>query len=399
MRKKNIRKPKIRFALLTYDLIVMILTGFFVLYVASGGRETGSRTIIINAVVFALITFTSRFIFRIYNLVWRYGGIQSYVKLMMADLMAFFIYFIFTRVTRISSMLQVRMLAFVLADLLGALGIRMIYRYAYKYCNNVTLTGRFLSFLLRAFGKVDVKSLDRVRTIKVAILGAGSTGVALVNEIRSNKESIYDPVCFIDVSKEKTGREILGLRVFPEDDNIKSRLSDNGVQQVIFTISNLDHERRKELYERYRSMGFQVMTYDTPQFESADGKPQLREFSVEELLFRHQQIVVDEKTKDYYKDKVILITGGGGSIGSELCRQLADMDPKQLVILDVYENGAYDIQQELRIKYRGHLNLSVEICSITDKAALRRVFDQYRPQIVINAAAHKHVPLMEHNCI
>ena len=96
---------------------------------------------------------------------------------------------------------------------------------------------------------------------------------------------------------------------------------------------------------------------------------------------------------------MILITGGGGSIGSELCRQLAKMGPKQIIILDIYENGAYDVQQELKIAYGDKLNLQIEICSITHRKALERVFETYRPQIVINAAAHKHVPLMESNCV
>ena len=109
--------------------------------------------------------------------------------------------------------------------------------------------------------------------------------------------------------------------------------------------------------------------------------------------------MADERTNDYYKDKVILITGGGGSIGSELCRQLAKMSPKKIVILDIYENGAYDVQQELKIAYGSALNLQIEICSITHKKALEKVFEKHHPQIIINAAAHKHVPLMEHNCV
>ena len=105
----------------------------------------------------------------------------------------------------------------------------------------------------------------------------------------------------------------------------------------------------------------------------------------------------DEKTEAYYKGKTVLITGGGGSIGSELCRQIARMAPKQLVILDIYENGAYDIQQELRIAYDGQLNINVEITSVDDEEGMDQVFCKYRPDIVIHAAAHKHVPLMENN--
>lgn len=117
------------------------------------------------------------------------------------------------------------------------------------------------------------------------------------------------------------------------------------------------------------------------------------------MLFRKPLAVADERTNDYYKNKVVLITGGGGSIGSELCRQLAKMSPKKIVILDIYENGAYDVQQKLKIAYGSALNLQIEICSITHKKALGKVFEKHHPQIVINAAAHKHVPLMEHNCV
>ena len=163
--------------------------------------------------------------------------------------------------------------------------------------------------------------------------------------------------------------------------------------------SIFSEEKRKELYDYYKNAGYKVKIYDYPTLHAAGGKRYLREFDIEELLFRKPLVVADEQTNAYYKDKVVLITGGGGSIGSELCRQMAKMRPKQLVILDIYENGAYDVQQELKIAYKGKLKLQVEIASITNRKAMARIFEQYHPQIVINAAAHKHVPLMEHNCI
>ena len=139
--------------------------------------------------------------------------------------------------------------------------------------------------------------------------------------------------------------------------------------------------------------------YDFPTIrQEGSGKRHLREFDIEELLFRKPIMVINGETNRFYENKTVLITGGGGSIGSELCRQCAKMNPKQIVVLDIYENGAYDIQQELRIVYGEKLNLAVEIVSVCNFAGLERVFSTYRPDVVICAAAHKHVPLMEHNC-
>jgi len=398
-KEKKKSTHKIRWMLIPYDMFVLAVSSVLVLAMASGGKAMGTALILRHTLLFAASSFFFRFIFRIYSLVWRYGGIQSYMRLMISDFVSFGVYFLLARLLNLSGMLQVRMLAFVLTYLILSMGMRMTYRYAYKYGNNDTFLGRILVFLLRVFGHIDSKHFDVNRKIRIAILGAGRVGVALAGEFLGNKDSLYEPVCFIDISKNKVGREILGIRVYVEDETIQSRLTDIGVQQIVFTVTGQNHAKKVELYDRYRSMGFKVMNYESPQLEDAESKPQLREFSVEELLFRKQQFVVDEKTITYYKNKVILITGGGGSIGSELCRQIASMSPKQLIVLDIYENGAYDIQQELRIKYTNKLDLRVEICSITDKKALDSIFGQYQPQIVINAAAHKHVPLMEHNCI
>ncbi len=123
-----------------------------------------------------------------------------------------------------------------------------------------------------------------------------------------------------------------------------------------------------------------------------------RNAEIDDLLFRKPVALNDGQLRGYYENKVILITGGGGSIGSELCRQLAKFSPKTIVILDIYENGAYDVQQELRLSYRNVLDVRVEIASITNRRAMEKIFSFYHPQIVIHAAAHKHVPLMEHNC-
>lgn len=184
-----------------------------------------------------------------------------------------------------------------------------------------------------------------------------------------------------------------------EDEATLEELKKHHIQEVVFAVPNMDRGRKLELYDYYQQAGFRIKVFDYPSMDIPGSKRQLREFNIEDLLMREQKEIINDKTREYYKGKIILITGGGGSIGSELCRQLAKMEPKQLVILDIYENCAYDVQQGLQFAYKGSLDIKVEIASIRDKKALSRVFREYHPDICINAAAHKHVPLMEKNCV
>ena len=292
-----------------------------------------------------------------------------------------------------------RMLCLSCLNLLGALSLRMAYRYAYKCGNQETLVGRFLSWILYTVSGIAAANNNESQKIKIAIIGAGRVGVSFAEELLNNEEAAYIPRCFIDNDVDKVGREIQGIPVWSEDKATFRRLSELEVQEIVFAIPSMDVEKKKTLYEYYKNAGYRLKVYDYPIVYAAGGKRHLREFDTEDLLFRKPLVVADERTNDYYKEKVILITGGGGSIGSELCRQLAKMSPKKIVILDIYENGAYDVQQELKIAYGNTLNLQIEICSITHKKALEKVFEKHHPQIVINAAAHKHVPLMEHNCV
>ena len=396
--KKRIRG--VRWALVIYDFLVMIAAALVVFQLMHGAQGMNKSGLIINLCLFLVCIFTARIIGKVYNQIWRYGGTQGYVLIIFTEAIGFVVYFLISRITPIENYAVIRMTAFVSLDLLGVLTTRMMYRYCYKCGTSKNSWGRFLLLLLKLFGHIDTANkVDEARKINVAILGAGNVGVSLAQELKGNKNSMYQPMCFIDVNQKKIGRYIYGMKVFDEKDNLGGIIQDYNIQEIIFAVPEINSEKKKELYEFFSKAGCRIMVYDAPTIEDEAGKTHLREFEVEELLFRPQSFVVDDKTKAYYKDKVILITGGGGSIGSELCRQIAEMNPKQLIILDVYENGAYDVQQELKIKYKSQLHMDVEICSITNKAALNRVFDKYHPQIVINAAAHKHVSLMEHNVI
>lgn len=399
MKNNGNKKRNIRWTLVLYDIVIYLVVAALLLVLYGGNDKLATVTVIQQMLLSAICVFAARLIGNVYGQVWRYGGIQCYIRLLFTDAIAFWVYVLLEMILPVHKITFARMLALFCMNVLGALTLRMMYRYAYKCGNQETLHGRFLAKLLYLVSGVQAASDKEVQKIKIAIIGAGRVGVSFAEELLNNEEAAYIPRCFIDTNKEKVGREIQGIPVYSEDEATLKRLAEDEVQEIVFAIPPMDADKKKALYEYYKKAGYKLKVYDYPTVYAAGGKRHLREFDIEELLFRKPLVVTDEKTYDYYRNKVILITGGGGSIGSELCRQLAKMNPRKLIILDIYENGAYDVQQELKIAYKGKLDLQVEIASITNRRAMERVFEQYHPQIVINAAAHKHVPLMEHNCI
>ena len=399
------KKWNIKWQLMVYDTLVLLFVDLLLLVLYRSMDNLSLKGILTHSIISFVCVFSARLIGGIYQQIWRYGGIQCYIRLLFVDGCAFAVNLLIELTlpmfVRMELITFARMLSIACMNLLGALAMRMIYRYAYKCGNNQTPYGRFLNLLLRIFGgsKIELPEGNDVHKIKISIIGAGRVGVTLAEELLANPSASYTPRCFIDISAEKAGREIHGIPVLLETEASIDRLKSFEVQEVVFAIPHLTDQEQKKLYATYSQAGYKIKVYDYPVMQTAGGKRRLREFDVEELLFRKPVVISDKKTNAYYRDKVILITGGGGSIGSELCRQLAKMEPKQIIVLDIYENGAYDIQQELRIAYGNKLDLQVEICSITSRKSMARIFETYHPQIVINAAAHKHVPLMEHNCI
>lgn len=396
---KGLKKNNTRWSLVVYDVIVYLISSILLLWIYSGNTKLSNADSLQQTILGFCCIFVCRLIGNIYGQIWRYGGIQGYIRMIVLDGIAFVLIFLMQMSLPIQRISFDRGLSLVCVNLLGAITIRMIYRYCYLYSNNETPKGKFLAKLLYRFSNLTTNTDKEVQKIKIAIVGAGRVGASFAEELLSDENAVYTPRCFIDIDKEKAGREVNGISVWYADEASLEKLKQYEVQEIVFAIPSMDVKKKKCLYEYYKNAGYKVKVYDYPTLYTAGSKRNLREFDIEELLFRKPLVVTNEITYDYYKGKTILITGGGGSIGSELCRQLAKMSPRQIIILDIYENGAYDVQQELKIAYGNKLNLQIEICSITHKKALEKVFRQYHPQIVINAAAHKHVPLMEHNCV
>ena len=235
---------------------------------------------------------------------------------------------------------------------------------------------------------------------RTLIIGAGSAGAMVLNELGRTKEFGYQIVGFVDDSSDKIGTEINGVKVYGPISSINHLVKSLRIKQVIIAVPSAGTSKIKEITNLidYKGINVQILPDKTRLLQS-DIVSNIRKVEIADLLGRKALDVIDKNTANFYKDKVVLVTGGGGSIGSELCRQVAKMSPKQIIILDIYENCAYDIQQELKMKYGKDFNLQVEIISITNLPAMERVFAKYHPNIVVMAAAHKHVPLMEHNVV
>lgn len=394
------KKISRQWTLVCYDLLIMLFADFMLLFLYKSNSVMSAKAIFQHALIVFVCVFGARFVGKVYRQIWRYGGIQCYILLLVTDGAAFLMAFVLGWLIPMERIAFARLLSLVCINLLGALAMRMFYRYAYKCSSEQTSMGKVLATLLRVFGGKEIvpERTSGMHRIRIAIVGAGRIGVTLAEDLLGNPGAAYVPRCFIDTKSEKVGREIHGLPVFPENEETLRALRNHEIQEIVIAIPNLEDEKKRELFNFFFNGGYKVKVYDYPVMHSADSKRHLREFDVEELLFRKPLTFLEDKTANYYRDKIVLITGGGGSIGSELCRQVAAMQPRKLIVLDVYENSTYDIQQELNLKYKGALDLAVEIVTITDKGELEKVFQRHHPDVVVHAAAHKHVPLMERNC-
>ncbi len=392
-----------------YDLILLIAAVVLLLgFNPSSAEKFGILPLAIHLLLSYICILSFRSFGGVYRQIWRYSSPFSYIRLITSDLFAGIVYYILVQILPIEKIAFVRAFSLVALNLLLAVTIRLLYQFLYERANRPGKSSSFwrstmklmtgLSFDNENAGKAS-EGASTNNKIRIAIVGAGQVGAMLAEELIKNPRAAYIPCCFIDIDRSKIGREIYGLPVFGGDNEVAQALSALSVQEIVFALPCVEPEHIKNLYEYYKNTGCKIKVYDYPVMQTADkSKRQMREFDIEELLFRKPIVVNDDRTRAYYKDKVVLITGGGGSIGSELCRQIARMEPRALIILDVYENGAYDIQQELRIAYGNKLKVSVEILSVCDKSGMEKVFKAYNPHIILHAAAHKHVPLMEHNC-
>lgn len=257
----------------------------------------------------------------------------------------------------------------------------------------------FVRIAVRQFS--EFRKLRRVsknrKVHNLMIIGAGEVGSMIIRECESARLKVKDvPVCVIDDDESKIGKTINGVKIVGDRNYIIKAVSQYNVDEIVFAIPSATKAERAKFLNICKETGCEIKIIPGYyQFMNGDVKlANTRKVSIEDLLGRDPIKVVNEKSVKYVENKTVLVTGGGGSIGSELCRQIAKHNPKLLIILDIYENNAYEIQQELT-RNCPNLNLETLIGSVRDSKRMNQIFRKYKPDIVYHAAAHKHVPLME----
>lgn len=236
---------------------------------------------------------------------------------------------------------------------------------------------------------------------QVAIIGSGTAGVSLVYELKHNINGSYIPYCMLDDAPDKIGKVVHGIPVRGPINDLCAILQDTPVTEIILAIPDLSAQRRAKILElcAKTKCRLRILVDPVSQLERANNPTMtanVRGVEIEDLLGREPVELDKENIRAFIEGKTVLVTGGGGSIGSELCRQIAECRPRRLIALDIAENSVYDLQQDLYHRFRGTLDFVVEIGSVRDEDKIDRLFRSYRPQLVFHAAAHKHVPLMEH---
>lgn len=366
------------FGLFIADIFTIVLSVYGALILRFNGPiETmylqRANSIIIPIVV---VCYGILYVFEMYKGIWKYASIAELWNIIFSSITSTLAIIIISYVTgnTLPATCYLMTLVILVAGLCAS-------RYSYR--------------LIRMFRREYLHSEEKVKE-RVLIYGAGSAGEKILREITSSSGLHKEVVCFIDDDDNKWTRKIHNVKIKGGRDVLKSVCKEEKIDEIIVAMPSTDRKQLAEVLNICKETKCRLKRVPG-YYQILNGSvhlSDLKDVEVQDLLGRDQIEVNLSEIMGYVKDKVVMVTGGGGSIGSELCRQIAASNPKQLIIVDIYENNAYDIQLELKDKYP-HLNLETLIASVRNTDKVNRLFEQYHPDIVYHAAAHKHVPLME----
>lgn len=380
--KKELRRLMQRYRKLILVLVDIFGVGFsyIVTWMLIAGRSemTKYTSVMVASCFFFICCFVVIYsVMGMYDSLWRYAEIVEFFRFCVAAVLAVLV---FTACAYLMYFQEKRapIALYVISSVLAAV-VTLLFRLTY-----------------RMFRNTKIKSASK-KSRRTLLIGAGDAAATLLHEQNKYANSEFNFICAVDDDTQKVGRSILGLRVMGTTKDIPELVEQCDIETILLAIPTLGEEGKQ------RILGICSKTHCSLRIlpdivklisDGEDLTSRIREVRVEDLLGR-EVVTLAPDTHRYITDKVVMVTGGGGSIGSELCRQIAECRPKQLIIVDIYENNAYSIQQELLRRYGERLQLEVRIASVRDSKKMEILFETFRPEIVYHAAAHKHVPLME----
>ena len=365
--------------LIAFDIVAIIFAYIFP-WVLINGRTSFTAY---NSLLFASCFFfvccyeVVYWLMGMYDSLWRYAEIVEFFRLCMASAIAVGIFVVVTWTLWASE----RRIPF------------SVYFLSATFASALTLYAR-LTYRMFRNTKLAQRGLKRRRTL---VIGAGDAASTLLHELSKNKSPDMSIICCVDDAPEKVGRNIMGVEIMGTTEDIPELVERCEIETLLLAIPTVDEENKRRILGICNKTKCNVRILPDIVKLIADGKDilsRIRDVRVEDVLGR-PEVELKDSTNELITNKTVMVTGGGGSIGSELCRQIAMCSPKKLIILDIYENSAYSIQQELLRRYGDRLNLQVLIASVRDSKKIDALFRANRPDVVFHAAAHKHVPLME----
>ena len=378
----NFQKLYRRVGLIIYDILCIIGASYVAILMRYEFKLSAIPEHFLDPVtsflpINVIVTIAIFYLFKLYDSLWAYAGEKEMQNLVMAC---------------------------VLSGVINAIGLQFFksqsqpvpqsYYFLYTF---LLITGIFVSrFSYRFFRNMKHQAGNRNNSKAVMIIGAGEAANIIIKDIITSNFSTMSIKCIIDDDTNKWGRYIQGIRVVGGRDKIVECADLYDIDEIIVAIPSVSRQELKKILDICKNTNCKLRSLPG-MYQLVNGEvnvSRLRDVEVEDLLGRDPISVDIDSIAGYVKGKTVMVTGGGGSIGSELCRQIAGHNPKRLIIVDIYENNAYDIQQELKVKYPD-LDLVVLIASVRNTVRINLIFQQYKPEIVYHAAAHKHVPLME----
>lgn len=370
------------------DIVMVILSLYIALMLRFDFLVEARYMELFKVSIIPVIVLTLIFnkVFNLYNSIWKYASIEELLSIIYSVSLTNVVFIVYSYVLSHLKITQnvfyrfpytVHVIFWMICIILLG-GTRFAYRVTYESKKN--------------------KENDQEKKTNLLIIGAGDAAAMLIKEIKRSKKLNYNIIGLIDDDEEKKGKLIYGVKVIGNRNNVVKVCNKNSVQEIIVAMPSAQYEDRRIIFNICKGTKCKLKTLPSISdiIDEKFNMKKIRDVSIDDLLGREEVKLNTENIEKYIRDKVILVTGGGGSIGSELCRQIARFNPRKLIILDIYENNAYDLQMEMNYKYP-KLDKEVIIASIREKKRLNEVFEKFKPDVVFHAAAHKHVPLMEGN--